>query len=517
MTSMKRFLGLLVALVLVSCPFLLAGAAEAPPAKLTVEVFDRSDVPSPYTIENNPLAQYIIARVKEDLNIELTFMPVPRSEEVSKLNVMMVGGPAPDIVFTYDTGLLADYALKGGLTDLTPYVEEHGQNILKALGEEVSYCMMYDKLYTVRGVGNIGNFSQGKHISWLRTDLLEKHQIAMPKNLPELYAAMKIIKEKEPDVIPFAMATTTNERYYENMVLSFADYKDEAEAFAYNTDNIRLVSPGVKEGYRELNKWYNEGLVSVDFAIDSNATQFKSDVANGKAFAFVEDQIVQEWMMTAMLDNPDITYTPTNYFLNKDGQYRYNKYLSVGISIAVPKANEANAATAIRYLDWMIQEKNMLDVRGGFGLGLSEYDASGELRFLDDVAMREKGVSPTMLGDFGLMAMGAARLYDDPTQQVAMSILKYSGEKRDFTPLLEAYLAAADEGTYYLEGYMSTPSAAQMQYGSNLRTMIQNMAARLISVPADQFDALWDSEYASLVAAGLNDVVKERTEYFKAQ
>lgn len=43
-------------------------------------------------------------------NIKLEYVPVPRAQEVQKLNVLMAsGGDAPDIVFTYDSNLVYNY------------------------------------------------------------------------------------------------------------------------------------------------------------------------------------------------------------------------------------------------------------------------------------------------------------------------------------------------------------------------------------------------------------------------
>lgn len=48
--------------------------------------------------------------------------------------------------------------------------------------------------------------------------------------------------------------------------------------------------PGVKEGFRYLNKLYNEGLISPDFALDKDGTQKDADIVNGVAGAFRYNQ-----------------------------------------------------------------------------------------------------------------------------------------------------------------------------------------------------------------------------------
>lgn len=59
----------------------------------------------------------------------MEFTSVPRAESDDKLNIMMAGGSAPDIVFTYDQNLFYNYASSGALHDLTDVYAKYGSNI----------------------------------------------------------------------------------------------------------------------------------------------------------------------------------------------------------------------------------------------------------------------------------------------------------------------------------------------------------------------------------------------------
>ena len=89
---------------------------------LTVELFDRANIPeSQGTLEDNQWTRWVKEEMQK-LNVDVTFVPVPRGEETTKLNVLLASGTAPDISFTYDRVLFAQYASDGGLTPLDDYV-----------------------------------------------------------------------------------------------------------------------------------------------------------------------------------------------------------------------------------------------------------------------------------------------------------------------------------------------------------------------------------------------------------
>lgn len=91
---------------------------------LKIEIFDRGNAPAGLTASDNFLTNYVKENFGKTNNINVEFIPIPRSEEVTKLNVLMASGTdVPDIVFTYDSGTFNKYAEQGGLTDLTPVAE----------------------------------------------------------------------------------------------------------------------------------------------------------------------------------------------------------------------------------------------------------------------------------------------------------------------------------------------------------------------------------------------------------
>ncbi len=490
--------------------------AQLPEAvKLTVELWDRSDVPSPGNATNNPLTNWVIENVKADTNIDIEFVPIPRSDATKKLNVMLTGNNAPDVVFNYSMSFPANFGTMGGLVDLAPYIDEYGPNIKKYLSEQLPYGVFDGAQYAIpaKRVNDVI-----KHATWIRRDLLEKYNIETPSTKEEFYNALKVIQENEPDMVPYAMATTNNERYYENFVMSYANYADDSEFKIFNTDDIRLISPGTKEGFRELNKWYNEGLISTDFVLDENTKQYEADISNANAFAFTDDlnrPVDGNWVQTAAKSNPEAYYIPITTFENHEGKYFFNRYEPIGMYIMVPKASEANAPAAIRYLDWMLEEENLYNVKTGAMLDASVISDNGLVSLKGNEELNEIGLTGSLFSDVGIVQ--SRYDYNDIEKFKLSDIETHSREHYDATEAVENIYKIKDLPDYFTVSRLGTPTEAEGKFGSNIRSSIKAMASKLIAASPEQFDALYEVEYQSLLDAGLAKILEERAELLNNQ
>lgn len=80
------------------------------PVTLKVEMFDRGNAPAGAgPVTDNFWTQWMQKNFGDPNNIKLEFVPVPRNQEVEKLNILMGTGDAPDIVFTYDLNTIYNY------------------------------------------------------------------------------------------------------------------------------------------------------------------------------------------------------------------------------------------------------------------------------------------------------------------------------------------------------------------------------------------------------------------------
>ncbi|OYO42399.1 hypothetical protein CG709_21140, partial [Lachnotalea glycerini] len=97
--------------------------------EINVMIWDRGSSAPGTSNEENEMTKWIQEQVLEACNVKVNFVAVPRSGSDDKLNVMMAGGNAPDIVFSYNQSIFSNFASNGGLADLTDAYAKYGTDI----------------------------------------------------------------------------------------------------------------------------------------------------------------------------------------------------------------------------------------------------------------------------------------------------------------------------------------------------------------------------------------------------
>lgn len=156
------------------------------------------------------------------------------------------------------------------MTELGDLINQHGPNLKKYLGDKLlSYGNFEGKQYTIPAKRII--IASSTPI--IRKDWLDKLGMKPPATTDEFYTVLKAFKEKDPGntggkVIPYGIRYNNN---LDPLVRTF--WKKMTEEDYYSLPD--LMKPGNKEGYKYLNKLYNEGLISPDFALDKDGKSFK--------------------------------------------------------------------------------------------------------------------------------------------------------------------------------------------------------------------------------------------------
>ena len=174
------------------------GSSEAV-EEITCMVWDRGNAAPGTTPEDNALTQWIQEQVLKDCNVKVKYVSVPRSGSDDKVNVMMAGGSAPDIIFTYEQSLFGDYTRNGGVADLTDSLAKYGDKINELIGD-IQYMGQYEgKQYAImkrRG------FQIPRHVTYVRKDWCDAMGMDIPTTKDELIDYLYAVKEKNPGISP---------------------------------------------------------------------------------------------------------------------------------------------------------------------------------------------------------------------------------------------------------------------------------------------------------------------------
>ena len=477
---------------------------------IKVMVWDRGDAAPGTTVEKNTQTEWIQKEMKENYNINVEYVSVPRSSSDDKLNIMMSGGSAPDIVFTYNQSIFYNFAQNGGLADLTQAYESYGPDIKKYVSDAQQMGQIEGKQFAImkqRGV------EAPKHTAYIRQDWLDKLGMQMPKTKEELGAYLQAVKDKNPggvsNVIPWAMSGRNDtEKGYLNFVGSYVNPKDEKDTYVYS-EAYMAVAPGAVDGIKKLNEFYNKGLITKDFATDTTEDIYKAQVSAGDVGFFLDDT-ERPWDYITIMNQTlgaKNTFVPVQCFELEDGSYRTPFEQRYGMFVMIPKSSEKKLEACMKYLNWQ-----------------ADPEVAENIVYTVEHKRDENGV-PIKLSGEELASKKYPGTCDD------LNIVNLSME---WTKSKDAIVSKwfkdqsvdwADQewfSNFYdvrSEGKFRYPvdsniSQAEADYGQNVENMMIEYVYKLISCSPDQFDSLQQAEYNNLVNAGLQKILDARAEYY---
>lgn len=489
---------------------------SGPPVELTVEVYDRA-IPG-YAADNNFMTKYIQEKFGTPNNITVKFVSVPRTQEVDKMNILMASNQAPDVSFLYDQATFNNYVKSGGLTALDDILKKDGQKLTKYLGDAVLKTgNVNGKQYSVPAKRVL----QAQLASFIRKDWLDKLGMSMPKTTDEWYSCIKAFKEKDPGnvgkdkVVPFALQLDNSVCTWPALTLleSFKTKQTEEEFYSTPSNSQDWTNPGFKEGMKYLNKLFNEGLISPQFALDKaeTASQYNKDISQGKAGFFTNnfDQAYRPspGLATELKKNvPDAQLVPVDPFTNYEGKHVKPQYAPNGFYIFVP-ASSKHATEAIKYLDWMTDKEVMKFLQNGVKGDQYTDEKNGipvNFKTNDQLSDDKKFHN----NDLCLIANG--KEYGDDKKNIEAASLGYTGFEAQFT---EGFNIAMKDS--YIGAAFTKPIDAQTKYNKTLTDKGAEIFVKSISCKPSDFEKTYDSLVQEYLKIGGQEVINERKAAYK--
>ncbi len=513
---MKKSLAMLLVLCLLigSMAIPAFSTAEGDWLTLRIECFDRAV--TGLNIEHNMQTEFAQKNFGDPNHIKLEFVPVGRWSETEILNTWLAGGTAPDICFTYDSGLAQQYVNMDGLYPLDDLLAQYGQDLVAFLGSNV---LEYGQKLQADGT-KIQYMLPARRISvaklgvFIRGDWLEKLGMKEPTNVDEWVEYLRAAKAANlggDQTVPYCLRLYPNAPLFSNYVIidSFLDFKQITKEDWFSL--YHEMMPGAKEAFRLLNTLYNEGLVSENFAIDNGDIRDR-DMNQGYAGFYIEGT-TQVWptysdeMKKAIGDGA--YWIPINPFVNACGLALHENYAANGMNIFIPSwVSEETAAAAIKYLNWMAQTDNMFFVQQGIeGINFDHLDEDGlpvGKKTNDQLADEYK-----MSGDFCFISNGSNFGSEELNiKYQAMSMVGYEDVVAKSIELMTS-------NSYAPVGY-TVDIQAEADYGQMvLSKQAELLVNTMTCAPAD-FDKTFDACIQAILDVGGQEIINERRAAFQA-
>lgn len=486
--------------------------------KITVEIYDRGNDGGSKP-EDNFYTDFIKEGMLRDHNVEVTFVPVPRWTETDVLNNLLAASDAPDVCVTYSYPTIQTYANMGGVHDLTPLLEENKAmltNLWDLLGDTNIYYNQdptTGKTWAIEAIR-----AQVPRIStFVREDWLSKLNIAEPTTLEEfenmIYKfkdnASTLLGADADKMVPFSISFDVGWTA-SNLLMSFVpDATSEKDFYVYGFDDRGLQWPGIKEGVRQLNEWYNAGLIWKDFPLYK-----EGDTTEGNMMkAGYVGAMLQNW------DNPyrdgdegihanlqrlgaESAYIAIDPFKNDAGKYKKLIYSSVDRKVFFPSTNKEPVAS-LMYLDWMSTLENRKFLQIGEEGVTHEVMADGSIKII--AATGDKIMNSGQNLDYTITINGLDLGDTDLTTRSLA--LGYAGVDARF--IQKSFDTAMNDG-FSPKHFNVGEIKSEEGMGQVLKEKRDILFAQAVTCSTADFDAVWDAGYQDYLNSGAQAIIDER-------
>jgi putative aldouronate transport system substrate-binding protein len=376
--SMKRTVSALVVLLMTTAMAFALGGQQAAPTggaqRITVEVFDRGSDGGRSQAHNNAWTQWIQDKVRRDLNIEVTFIPVGRWSENTDIINLMASGSAPDLCYTYNNAMIDTFRDQGGVLNLSPLIDRLLPDMKRLLGDdpakpgtEFIYRQRLDDGRQFSVQSYVTRLSQNN--VFIRKDWLDRLGLPLPRTTQEYHDALVAFRDRYPGnvgrtrVIPFLTGSDARWSFLSIIYPYWGPNLSDRDRWIYGFGDRWVQMPGYKEGLRMMNQWYNEGLIYRDFPLLT-----VSDDANNIIKSGIVGSFSGNWDLPWRTDGniadtlaqnvPGAEFVPIDAIQSPyDGITHKRISDKAGLFIFVPSFSR-NQEAALRYLNWLCLYEN---------------------------------------------------------------------------------------------------------------------------------------------------------------
>jgi putative aldouronate transport system substrate-binding protein len=489
-----------------------AGPALPVTGKLTVEIFDRGSDGGRTPAHNNAWTKWIQEKVKKDLNIDVTFIPVGRWSENTDIVNLMAAGTAPDLCYTYNYDMINEFRDKGGVFELSGYIDTYLPDFKKLTGKDPSFPgkdLVYrdqdpktQKLYSVVSYRT----AIAQRNVFIRKDWLDKLGAKVPTNINQYYQVLKAFRDKDPGnvgknkVVP--LGVNEDVRWgLADFINNYVDPKVSDRDRWINTVADRFITmPGYKNGVKEMNKWYNEGLIYKDFPLMTTADAFYNLIKSGVVGSFCQNwDFIYRTDMNILLDLkknvPNAEYIPISVTNNKSVMDK------PGLRIFIPQSSP-NKDSALKYLNWLSKPENYTFLQLGQE-GVNHKLVNGVPQTQVMPPQHQWFMNSPNNIDITI-PMNGVELGSDAKNATVLG-LSYGTFSPDV--ISNAYVTAVKDARGPAVWQATTKVN---QYSGDLREKADDLLAQAIKVKPADFNKVWDNGIDEWKKAGGKEVLDER-------
>lgn len=322
--------------------------------------------------------------LEEETGIKVNFIHPPTGQNAEKFNLMIASRELPDMItynwLTYPGG--AKKAIdEGVIIPLNDYMDKVSPNFTKVLGENPDIAKQAstdDGTYFAYPF-MLSDDRQATYKGFvIRQDLLDKAGLEQPHTLQQWDTVLRKFKEmgiKAPLAMNMAQNQYKTVSPFTGCFGFFADFYVEDGKVKYGP-----VEPAFTDYVKQLNTWYNDGILDNDFSNFDGKRQTAMAINGELGATFCSAGAdLGKWLPAIKESGSGIKYEPVEYMTAKEGERPMvgQKNQRIVDSCVAITTQCKNPEIAMRLLDYGYSEKgHMLYNFGKEGVSYNMVDGN---------------------------------------------------------------------------------------------------------------------------------------------
>ncbi len=481
--------------------------------ELRIPVYDRGNT-GQADVTNNYWTKYVQSEFGDKHNIKVTFVSIPRNEEITAFNQLLAGKVEnqTDIIFNYDYPSIVSFADQGAFQTLDEeMIKKYAPTYYEATkdldeytyvnGEKLFLCATRPKAYN--------------YITMIRKDWLDELGLDIPTTGDEYLAVLKAFRDNKmggENTIP--QTKSLSNAYYANYAYRPYPMPEEENALYSDITVVSLTYEPTKKQLEYDNMLYNEGLVSPEWYLDTDGSQCQEDFIAGRAgiygcYLTKNPDVIGQ----LVANNPDaeVAFLPATPGENGVCSGREDNPFGMVSGI---NANCEHPEAVLMYFEWLSDPDNLYVMQNGIE-GVTYNLDDGVPVIIDDYTGEER-LNYNSNKDMWCLVIEGKDFGDDETNLKAQ-MKTYAPEGYEYL-IQDSYDDYQKNKEYYYNDYIFTKTVTSLStLSETLKSKWQVIQTDLTNCSPDEFEAKYEAACEEYLAAGYQEVLDEKQELYNEQ
>lgn len=474
---------------------------------LEIPVYERAF--EGWNVSDNYYTKWVQKEFGDKYNVNVKFVPITRSSEVTDYEQLLASHKAPDIIFHYDMPQALAYSSEDVMQELNyDEIANYAPTYWKSMGDTIQQYGKVDGKNTFFFAARpaVDNFTTLIRQDWVEKVGMKVEDLTSLEKTNEMLA-----KWKAAGLGTLGGALTQN-----NYIFSYAfrDWPIDPKQRALYSDLgvADLTSPAGEKWLRNLNYQVNNGLIDKEFYLRNDEAKVKAEFVAGKTgtFGFYLANNT-DVIASTLTNNPDAKFAvlPPTALVPEGNKPQGRAYWPFGFIMGINyESSDMERAAVWMYLEWLSQPENLFFFQNGVEGQNYTLDADGiavkNADFKGDSVLSQNNNK-----DYWALVTESAQ-YPDP----AVTRKAYL---RNWAPAGYEYLAEDTLKYYDQTAEFRTPDALYSvvlekvnEYKADLNALFQELYVKVALAPTDKFDAEYKAAVQEYLDAGYQDILDEK-------